>query len=134
MQLAILIILCVLFIALIVFSVVIVKAMHKLRSGIIGATADLVSTIIKGIGKMTDDYVDAFNKSGEQHAEFTRRAVENCNKNYKNTVELVTQSLKILTDSNIDYGNAIKELQEIVKGLQDAVRPKTTKKKEIKVE
>ena len=134
MQLAILIILCVLFIALIVSSVVIVKAMHKLRSGVIGATADLVSTIIKGIGKMTDDYVDAFNKSGEQHAEFTRRAVENCNKNYKNTVELVTQSLKILTDSNIDYGNAIKELQEIVKGLQDAVRPKTTKKKEIKVE
>ena len=134
MQLAILIILCVLFIALIVSSVVIVKAMHKLRSGVIGATADLVSTIIKGIGKMTDDYVDAFNKSGEQHAEFTRRAVENCNKNYKNTVELVTQSLKILTDSNIDYGNAIKELQEIIKGLQDAVRPKTTKKKEIKVE
>lgn len=134
MQLAILIILCVLFIALIVSSVVIVKAMHKLRSGIIDATADLVSTIIKGIGKMTDDYVDAFNKSGEQHAEFTRKAVENCNKNYKNTVELVTQSLKILTDSNIDYGNAIKELQEIVKGLQDAVRPKTTKKKEIKVE
>ena len=134
MQLAILIILCVLFIALIVSSVVIVKAMHKLRSGVINATADLVSTIIKGIGKMTDDYVDAFNKSGEQHAEFTRRAVENCNKNYKNTVELVTQSLKILTDSNIDYGNAIKELQEIVKGLQDAMRPKTTKKKEIKVE
>ena len=134
MQLEILIILCVLFIALIVSSVVIVKAMHKLRSGIIGANADLVSTIIKGIGKMTDDYVDAFNKSGEQHAEFTRRAVENCNKNYKNTVELVTQSLKILTDSNIDYGNAIKELQDIVKGLQDAVRPKTTKKKEIKVE
>ena len=134
MQLAILIILCVLFIALIVSSVVIVKAMHKLRRGIIDATADLVSTIIKGIGEMTDDYVDAFNKSGEQHAEFTRKAVENCNKNYKNTVELVTQSLKILTDSNIDYGNAIKELQEIVKGLQDAVRPKTTKKKEIKVE
>ena len=134
MQLAILIILCVLFIALIVSNVVIVKAMHKLRSGIIGATADLVSTIIKGIGKMTDDYVDAFNKSDEQHAEFTRKAVENCNKNYKNTVELVTQSLKILTDSNIDYGNAIKELQDIVKGLQDAVRPKTTKKKEIKVE
>ena len=134
MQLEILIILCVLFIALIVSSVVIVKAMHKLRSGIIGANADLVSTIIKGIGKMTDDYVDAFNKSGEQHAEFTRRAVENCNKNYKNTVERVTQSLKILTDSNIDYGNAIKELQDIVKGLQDAVRPKTTKKKEIKVE
>ena len=134
MQLAILIILCVLFIALIVSSVVIVKAMHKLRRGIIDATADLVSTIIKGIGEMTDDYVDALNKSGEQHTEFTRKAVENCNKNYKNTVELVTQSLKILTDSNIDYGNAIKELQEIVKGLQDAVRPKTTKKKEIKVE
>lgn len=134
MQLAILIIICVLFVALIVSSVVIVKAMHKLRSGVIAATADLVSTIIKGIGKMTDDYVDAFNKSGEQHAEFTRRAVENCNKNYKNTVELVTQSLKVLTDSNIDCGNAIKELQEIVKGLQDAVRPKTTKKKEIKVE
>ena len=133
MQLAILIILCVLFIALIVSSVVIVKAMHKLRSGVINATADLVSTIVKGIGKMTDDYVNAFNKSGEQHAEFTRKAVENCNKNYKNTVELVTQSLYILTDSNIDYGNAIKELQEIVKGLQDVVRPKT-KKKEIKVE
>ena len=134
MQLAILIILCVLFIALIVSSVVIVKAMHKLRSGVIDATADLVSTIIKGIGKMTDDYVDAFNKSGEQHAEFTRKAVENCNKNYKSTVELVTQSLKVLTESMIDYGNAIKELQEIVKGLQDTVRPKTTKKKEIKVE
>lgn len=134
MQLAILIILCVLFIALIVSSVVIVKAMHKLRRGVIGDTADLVSTIIKGIGKMTDDYVDAFNKSGEQHAEFTRRAVENCNKNYKNTIELVTQSLKVLINSNIDCDNAIKELQDIVKGLQDAVRPKTTKKKEIKVE
>ena len=134
MQLAILIILCVLFIALIISSVVIVKAMHKLRSGVINATADLVSTIIKGIGKMTDDYVDAFNKTGEQHAEFTRKAIENCNKNYKNTVELVIQSLKVLTDSMIDYGNAIKELQGIVGGLQDAVRPKTTKKKEIKVE
>lgn len=134
MQLAILIILCVLFVALIVFSVVIIKAIHKLRSGVINATADLVSTIIKGIGKMTDDYVDAFNKTGEQHAEFTRKAIENCNKNYKNTVELVTQSLKVLTDSNIDCGNAIKELQEIIKGLQDVVRPKTTKKKEIKVE
>ena len=134
MQLAILIILCVLFIALIVFSVVIVKAIHKLRSGVIAATADFVSTIIKGIGKMTDDYVDAFNKTGEQHAEFTRKAIENCNKNYKNTVELVTQSLKVLTDSMIDYGNAMKELQGIVGGLQDVVRPKTTKKKEIKVE
>lgn len=134
MQLAILIILCVLFIALIVSSVIIVKAMHKLRSGVISATAELVSSIIKGIGKMTDDYVDAFNKSGEQHAEFTRIAVENCNKNYKNTVELVTQSLKVLTDSNIDYSNAIKELQETVKGLQDTMYSKTTKKKEIKVE
>ena len=134
MQLAILIILCVLFVALIVFSVVIIKAIHKLRSGVINATADLVSTIIKGIGKMTDDYVDAFNKTGEQHAEFTRKAIENCNKNYKNTVELVTQSLKVLTDSMIDYGNAMKELQGIVGGLQDDVRPKTTNKKEIKVE
>lgn len=133
MQLAILIILCVLFIALIVSSVVIVKAIHKLRSGVINATSDLVSAIIKGIGKMTDDYVDAFNKTGEQHAEFTRTAVENCNKNYKNTVELVTQSLKILTDSNIDCGNAIKELQETVKGMQDTIYSKTTKKK-IKVE
>lgn len=133
MQLAILIILCVLFVALIVSSVVIVKAIHKLRSGVIAATADLVSTIIKGIGKMTDDYVDAFNKTGEQHAEFTRTAVENCNKNYKNTVELVTQSLKVLTDSMIDYGNAIKELQETVKGMQDTIYSKTTKKK-IKVE
>ena len=133
MQLAILIILCVLFIALIVSSITIVKVIHKLRRGVINATADLVSTIIKGIGKMTDNYVDAFNKSGEQHAEFTRRAVENCNKNYKSTVELVTQSLKILTDSNIDYGNAIKELQETVKGMQDTIYSKTTKKK-IKVE
>lgn len=134
MQLAILIILCVLFVALIVFSVVIVKAMHKLRSGVIDTTADFVATIIKGIDKMTDHYVDSINKASEQHAEFTRRAVENCNKNYKNTVELVTQSLKILTDSMIDYGKAMKELQEITRGLQNAVRPKTTKKKEIKVE
>lgn len=133
MQLAILIILCVLFVALIVFSVVIVKAMHKLRSGIIDATSDFVATIIKGIDKMTDHYVDSINKAGEQHAEFTRTAVENCNKNYKNTIELVTQSLKILTDSNIDCGNAIKELQETVKGMQDTIYSKTTKKK-IKVE
>lgn len=134
MQLAILIILCVLFVALIVFSVVIVKSMHKLRNGIIDATSDFVATIIKGIDKMTDYYVDSINKAGEQHAEFTRTAVENCNKNYKNTLELVTQSLKVLTDSMIDYGKAMKELQGIVGDLQDAVRPKTTKKKEIKVE
>lgn len=134
MQLAILIILCVLFVALIVSVVVIVKTMRKLRNNIISATAELVANIAKAIGKMTDDYVDAFNKSGEQHAEFTRKAVENCNKNYKNTVELVTQSLKILTDSNIDCGNAIKELQETVKGIQDTIYSKTTKKKEIKVE
>lgn len=134
MQLAILIILCVLFVALIVSSVVIVKTIYKLQRDVIDATDDLVSTIIKGIDKMTNNYVDAFNKSGEQHAEFTRRAVENCNKNYKNTVELVTQSLKILTDSNIDCGNAIIKLQETVKGMQDTIYSKTTKKKEIKVE
>lgn len=134
MQLAILIILCVLFVALIVFSVVIVKAMNKLRSDIIDATSDFVATIIKGIDKMTDYYVDSINKAGEQHAGFTRTAVENCNKNYKNTVELVTQTLKVLTETMIDHGNAVKELQEITKGLQDAVHTKTTKKKEIKVE
>lgn len=134
MQLAILIILCVLLVVLIVSVVVVVEKIHKLRSNVIDATAELVATIIKGIGKMTDDYVEAFNKGGEQHAEFTRTAVENCNKNYKNTVELVSQSLKVLTESMIDYGKAMKELQEIIRGLQDAVRPKTTKKKEIKVE
>lgn len=134
MQLSILIILCVLFVALIVSVVIIVEAMHKLRSSVINATADLIANIVKAISEMTNDYVDAFNKSGEQHAEFTRTAVENCNKNYKNTVELVTQSLKTLSDSMIDYGDAIKELQRIVGGLQDTMYSKTTKKKEIKVE
>ena len=140
MELVILILLVCILLLLIFYGFYFTKKINGIYADVHNTIVQYMSTydkrlinhsdnVIKAIDALSKEFIDCINKAGNQHCDFTKKAIDKSTDYYYKTLKIVLGALNAYTDSLDEFAEHIdKSIKEI------NCTKKKNNNKEIKVE